>query len=1001
MKERKRMDEETKNSENEIRNEQPAENDVPAEYSEPETVEPAEDSIPAIAVQPEPIPVVKPHPVPGLYDSAVTVYVPYQPEGPTVTQLERAAKEAQAELKKQRRKDRKRLREWKKSARGKAKNLLYEIHNTDTPEQKSVLKSRYKTERRAWKKSIRELDESEKLLQKKAFKAFRKRLYRTRRNIAWAAVFAVLLGLGWTTAPFAETSRELLTMRYTADEAALELACAEGASVAERISDEGIVLLKNENSLLPLENKKINVFGADCYYIQYGGTKGGVSLFEGLERAGIAYNSDLHTMYVLAGVGENRSGILPKVEALVSGNEPNRESGTDYLTDELIESARKYSDQALVVLGSSGAEGEDADLHGLSLSDGRRALLRKLDENFEHIIVVLNTDNPQDLEEIDSFEKVDAILRMGTPGPYGCVSLGKILSGELTPSGRLTDTWAYDMLSAPAAVNFTKEENRYRYSGSGENYIQFEEGIYVGYRYYETRYADDAAGYEKAVRFPFGYGLSYTDFSWETVSFRTTPDTVIWKVRVRNTGNFAGKDVVQLYYSAPYSEDGPEKSGAVLAAYAKTDLLQPEEEQVLTLRFSIREMASFDTEEEAYVLDSGTYRIRLCRNVHDCVETKEYAAEETVVFRTDSATDAEISDRFEFADGGLTWLSRSDWTGTYPKGIANDPGIKNLKANEKAYRNPAPSAGTPAEKGANNGIKLADLKGAAYDDEQWQLFLDQFTEDELIRLFSNAGWHTEAVRRLGIPEIRMLGNSTGLKPYRTEIEAGSYPSETVTASTWNDRLAQEYGAACAGEAAAYGVKIWLAPNAGIHRTPFGGNHGSTWSEDPLLSGKMTAAAVKGAQSKGVAAVVTGFVTDSSTFDENRVVYTWMNEQALRELYLRPFEIAVKEGNAHGIMSAAAHIGYQWCGACGELLQEILRTEWGFDGFVISDTADHRFMRAGLACRNGNDLMLETGRLASERQIRRAYRNDPAGITESLRDCAHHYCYTIVNATDLF
>ena len=980
----------------------PEEADAVTENAPAAPVEVSEsDPVPAIAVSPEPAE-VKPHIVPGIYDSAVTVYVPYQPEGPTVTQLEKAAKEAKTVLKKQRKSDRRRLRNWKRDARRKAQSFISEMKDCETPEDKAILKKRYKAEKRAWHKSIKDLDESEKILQKKAFKAFRKRLTRGRRAIAWALLFAAVCGLVWVAVPVWENLGTVIPMKYSTDSETAQLARIGGAEISEAISDEGIVLLENRENFLPLQNKKVNVFGVDSYRIDTGkNAKSGISLFEGLERAGIAYNVDLHSVYLREDSEKTSPEVIQTAKKLVRQPEQKKGSGTEYLTDEIMEAARKYSDQALVVIGSDAESGKDLEAGSLTLSAGRTALLRKLDENFEHIVVVLNTAGMAELNAVDECRHVDAVIWMGVPGPYGCVSLGKILSGEINPSGRLPDTWAYEAASIPAAVNFTKDPNRYKYSETDKNYEQFEEGIYVGYRYYETRYLQDEAGYRKAVRYPFGYGIDYTDFSWETVSFRISGDSAVWRVRVTNTGDTAGKDVLQLYYSAPYTENGTEKSEAVLADYVKTDLIEPGSEQMITLRVRARDMASYSTDEEAYVLDEGAYRLSLCRNVHEPVETEEYLSEETVVFRSDEVTASEIKNRFSFADGDLTYLSRGDWIGTYPKGLANEPGSSELRANIRKYNTPEASHDPLPETDANNGIKLYDLKGLDYDDEKWSQFLDQFSLDELFGLFARAGWVSEPINRLGIPTVKMLGGTSGFVSRYTDLKAQAYPSEIVLASTWNDELAEKFGAACGAEAAAYGIQVWYAPELSIHRTPYGGNNAESWSEDPLLSGRMAANTVLGAQSKGVVAVLKGYITDSNVSGEEAGVYTWISEQALREIYLRPFEIAVKQGGAHGVMSSITHLGYKWCGACEELLKEILREEWGFEGFVTSDVVRSSYMDSALACRRGNDLMLETGLLASERNVRRAYKADPSGVAEGLRECAHNFCYTIVNYTYLF
>ena len=766
--------------------------------------------------------------------------------------------------------------------------------------------------------------------------------------------------------------------------------------------------LKNENDLLPLANKKVNIFGDDAYNFKYSGGGSGavdltncITLFQGLEMAGIEYNPELHQMYQNMGNDAENTGsnnIVAMVTSFLFGAETEDINSNEYLTADVLASAKAYSDQAIVVLSNDVVESSDSSLEALKLTPNRQELIRTVAENFEHVIILVNVGNATELGIVDEYDSIEAVVWTGIPGTQGCVSLGKVLTGEINPSGRLVDTYAYDVSSAPASENF----GDYKYENiEGMSFINYNEGIYIGYRYYETRYAGDEEGYWNAVQYPFGYGLSYTDFTWETVGFAVENESVTWEVKVTNAGDVAGKDVVQLYFCAPYIPGGIEKAAIELAAYDKTELLAPGESETLTLSFPVRDMSSYDMNAEAYVLDAGTYEIKLARNVHDIVEVKPHQVADTVVYDTDEVTGTTIENRFDYANGGLTYLSRNDWEGTYPDdSTVNYTASEELLAAVDAYNNPAPSTEEMPVTGADNGILLSDLKGLAYEDPKWEQFLDQFTYEELKTLFAEGGWHSVAIDRLGIPDTRMLDGPAGINSMMVPVSAAAYPTEMMVASTWNDDLAYQLGSYIGAEAVAYDVQVWYAPAMNLHRTAQGGRNFEYYSEDPVLSGMMAAATIRGAQEQGVMVTIKHFVMNNEETNARSGIYCWANEQSMRELYLRPFEIAVKQGGATGAMTAFTHLGYKWCGANSELLQDVLRDEWGFVGMVTTDAALAGFMDAALACVNGNDLMLEMGLADSANVVEEAYKTDPVGILLGLRECAHNLCYSILNYTNV-
>ena len=895
-----------------------------------------------------------------MLDSAVTVYAPYQPSGPSATQLKKAAKNANHALKYQRRADRRRLREWKKDARKKAKEYLYETRKSDSLERRKAAKRRFKEEKRAWKESIRTLDRSEKKLQQKAYKAFQRRLSRTRRTVSLLLIAALLTVMCLVAVPAVQNTVSIMSLSYSDRGNAADTIHTEALNTAEAVSDEGIVLLKNENNLLPLENKRINLIGEDAYNINYGGDcADAVGIYDALSAAGFSLNSRLQALY----------------------SSSDSESGSAELTEELLEDSVEFSNQAIVVIGG------DVDAE-------RRGLVKRVAAAFEHVVLIISSPDTPALGSLTELDSIESILWLGIPGEQGCVSLAKIFAGTLNPSGRLPDIWAYSTSSAPSTVSTAVK------SGSGSSSVSYKEGIYVGYRYYETRYADDEASYSKNVLYPFGYGLSLTTFEWETVSFKVISGTVRWRVKVTNTGKTPGKDVLQLYYTPPYEEGGSEKSAVNLAAYTKTKLIEPGESSVVMLSFDVSDMASFDVNKRAYVLDAGTYEISLRRNSHDMVEKKEYTAEET--------TAGDTKEPFlDFAVGNAGTLSRSDWTGTYPVAAGQEKISKTIKKAVKEYNklpdSDAADAAVP-ETGANNGIKLPELKGLDYSDGKWELFLDQFTTEELISFYTGTGFSTDAINRLGIPEIKMLGSTSGLElPFSKikNIDFVVYPSETMLAATFNDELAEAFGRSVGLEAGDCGVQVWYAPCITLHRLPDDDDNYKSFSEDPLLSGKMAAAVISGAAENRLICAPTGFL-----FGENSQYtdYTWVDEQTLRELYLKPYEIAVKEGGALGIMTSSSNIGYKWCGASDELLKNILRDEWGFNGFVVSDRVVAKNMKSASALFSGTELMSETGLFNifnGEGSVRRVCSAAPAAAEEALRTCAHDWYYAIVNNSNIY
>ncbi|MFV0372803.1 glycoside hydrolase family 3 N-terminal domain-containing protein [Microbacterium sp.] len=466
---------------------------------------------------------------------------------------------------------------------------------------------------------------------------------------------------------------------------------------------------------------------------------------------------------------------------------------------------------------------------------------------------------------------------------------------------------------------------------------------------------------------------------------------------VTNTGEVGGKQVVQVYFSAPYTPGGIEKSAIELAGYAKTALLDPGATETLTVTFALRDMASWDRSGAGhYVLEQGTYDVVVADDVHTPLHTFPVEVADEVVYDTDADTGASVMNRFGYAGDGLTTLSRDDWEGTYP-----DSADLDLEASDEllATMDPqiAPVAGAAPTYGAANGLVLADLAGLAYDDPQWDLFLDQLTVDEQIALFTHGAYKTEAVDRLGIPSTILLDGPAGLNYLFGDLGAASFATQVVVASTWNDDLAYDLGEAVGAEANAYGVQGWYAPGMNLHRTAMGGRNFEYFSEDPLLSGTMSAAMVSGAQSRGVLTFMKHFVLNEQEINARAPgVNVFVDEQALRELYLRPFEITVKEGDVTGAMSSFINVGGRWAGGNEQLLQDVLRGEWGFDGLVTTDAVLGGFMDPALAVRYGNDLMLAMLPTSAANATKDALADDPAGAGAGLRDRVHTLLYAVLS-----
>ena len=763
------------------------------------------------------------------------------------------------------------------------------------------------------------------------------------------------------------------------------------------------------------------------------------------------------------------------------------EGAKDYAT--LEESYADYSDAAIVVISRSGGEGYDLPTtsyttitvndrnpiegvangtylsgpvqgrtdpteHYLELDDNEKDLLRHVTENFDKVILVVNAANAMELGFVESgeFGDIDAALMIGFPGDKGFEALGQILAGEVNPSGRTVDTYAADFTADPTYANFAAN-NVYSYAGlptsedsaiaaitggayghrffneAGEvtegELVEYEEGIYMGYRYWETRgYTEGGTWYADHVVYPFGYGLSYTTFS-KTVEWGNTTITkdgkVEIKVTVTNTGSVAGKETVSLYYSAPYTTGEIEKAHVVLGDFAKTDLLQPGESDTVTLVIKAKDMASYDWNDAngngiySYELEAGNYTLYVGGDSHVWADANASKQVFTVAEDYEYAHDEDKNDN-RFAEvneyitsGNMTVMSRADFAGTFPKAPTVEERTKD--ADFLSYLTPL----TTEEKNADDvnqpwyvapenmptyraadealpadAIMLIDLYGKSLDDPMWDAYLDQFTIEQYAYLVTNGSFHAGNIEELGIPQVVTPDGSTGIVPRGGNYRGVTYASYNILAGTYNVDLMLRLGETWGEEG------LWTdnggiyAPATNTHRSPFAGRNFEYFSEDGTLAGKIVAQVVKGMQSKGMLPLTKHFgLNDQET--DREMVTTWATEQAAREIYFKSFEYAVVEGGSMGIMSAYNCIGTTWAGAHYGLLTELLRGEWGFEGAVISDWGQ-TWMDEDEMIRGGGDYLLADGR-----QVDLSEEGLTATQVTALRNAAKHICNYVLNS----
>jgi beta-glucosidase len=812
----------------------------------------------------------------------------------------------------------------------------------------------------------------------------------------------------------------------------------KATELCTRIAEEGIVLLKNEANLLPLKaDSNLNVFGWASTNPCYGGTGSGslsdayetVSLLQGLEDAGFKLNTGLTDFYAAYRGDRPNVGMWEQDWTLP---EPVKES----YTSELMADAKAFSDTALIVITRVGGEGADlptdvsavtytdnsaeykdfeAGEHYLQLSSTEKDMVDLVCSNFDNVVLVYNGANAMELGFVNDYSQIRSAIWCPGTGQSGFEALGEIVSGSVNPSGKTSDTFAADLTATPHYNNFGSfiYDNMNEFAGKafkGEatypSFINYVEGIYVGYRFYETAAEEGLIDYSKTVLYPFGYGMSYTSFSQEMGNLTEADGTISFDVTVTNTGDKAGKDVVEVYYNPPYTNGGIEKASANLIAFDKTDLLEPGQSQTIAVSFQAEDMASYDAAGKGvYVLEAGDYKISIRSDSHNVIKEQIYsAASETVYDETNprSSDKAAAENRFADAKGEPTYLSRADGFANYKEATAKPATLtmpdkyKDTFVNNSNYD---PAAHNSAEDmkpvtGAKNGLSLASMRGLDYDDPQWEKLLDQLTVGEMDSMVAIGGYQTSAAKSVDKVGTVDCDGPASINNNFTGTGSIGFPSAVLIASTWNRDIAEKFGESIGKMADEMKVSGWYAPAMNTHRSAFAGRNFEYYSEDGILAGKMAASAIMGAERHGVYAYMKHFALNDQETNRTNMLCTWTGEQAIREIYLRPFEIAVKEGGAKAVMSAFNYIGTEYAGASDALLNKVLRDEWGFNGFVLTDYfGGYGYQNADQEIRNGNDAML----VAYDTETNHVKDTSSATSLLAMRKASKNIMYTVVNS----
>ena len=837
-------------------------------------------------------------------------------------------------------------------------------------------------------------------------------------------------------------------------------AAAEAEKNVVTIQEEGTVLLKNTNNSLPLKAKdgeekiKVNIFGSCAYGLFYGNggsgsfqTDGRVTAFprnalkleKALQDEGVEINNNLFNM--VKNYYRNKSVSIAEstydiqcgfnkynYSEIVSSKAPYdyeppvsayKQTFSELGGKSLLEDAKEFSDTAIFCITRRGSEDEDMNIGDLQLKSGEIATIELLEENFENVVILLNVPTVIEARFLDR-ATIDSAIYMGHPGLTGTKAIAEIMTGKINPSGHLVDTWPYDVKSAPSYQNFGNDTTLSHTGASRGKFTDYLEGIYVGYRYYTTRGMvdrDNGYIYEDEVQFSFGHGLSYTAFDKSITDFTVnkSKQTITAVVEVKNTGDVAGKDVIQLYTHAPYYPGGIEKAYYSLSAFAKTNLLQPGASEKYKLEFSFRDIASWSTENGYYVLEKGDYEISLRENVWDlAVTATENANERTfnlssdVEFKKSYQTNKAYKNIFQDVEYGagaepIQYLSRNNFEGTF---------TKNADINRTAVdgKFPGGSSNTASgtsfsfqdnqidevlpEQGVDNGLTLADLRDADWDDDRWEDLISQMSINDMERLIEFGGFKTSAISSIGKDETKDYDG-----PSSAYHSGTGHPSEVTLACSWSTDVARLMGESIGREGASRGLTGWYAPGINTHRSPFGGRNFEYYSEDPLIAGQMAGHTDQGCRKYGVYSYAKHFICNDQE-NSRAGVFVWASEQSIREIYARGFEIYVDLGGI-GIMSSFNCLGSWWAGASKPLLTTLLREEWGFHGVVVTDYAGSDYMACNIGLRAGNDLWLTPSDLSSSIDPGAVYKATPHDATILFRRACKNILYACAHSNNVW
>lgn len=825
--------------------------------------------------------------------------------------------------------------------------------------------------------------------------------------------------------------------------------------LAKEVQSEAITMLKNDDSNLPLSNKKVNVFGWGSTNPVYGGTGSGsmsdqydtVSLLDGMKEAGLETNADLSKLYT------DYRADRPVV-AMWSQDWTLPEVPADQYSDSLLSDAKSFSDEAVVVLTRVGGEGADLPTnmkaktityknnskdyddfqdgeHFLQLSKTERDMIDLVTKNFDKVTLVYNGANAFQFDFLSNYPQIKSVLWCPPAGQTVFSALGDVLAGETNPSGKTSDTFVKDLTKTPVFNNtdgaaaassssvgtdgafvydnvddlaatytaFTGRENTVLPS-----FVNYVEGIYVGYKFYETAADEGLINYDDTVIYPFGYGLSYTSFEQKMGDVSHKDGKVTFDVTVTNTGDTAGKDVVEVYYNPPYTDGGIEKASKNLVAFEKTGKLEPGASETVKIEFDDDDMASYDNKNaKAWVLEKGDYDISIQSDSHHVIDSEKINVADTITYDSESNTHNDdqtvATNQFDYAAGDVTYLSRANHFANYVEATAAPTNFSMSDEVKAAFTNNGNYDPTKYDDdsdempttGAKNGLRLADMYGKDYDDADWEKLLDQLTFDDMDNLIANGGYGTPAVSSVGKIQLTDADGPASLNNNFTGVGSIGFPASTAFACTWNKDLAKQFGEMIGDMAHDMHVAGWYAPAMNIHRGAFSGRTFEYFSEDSLLSGVMASNEIAGAKEKGVYFFMKHFALNDQETNRSNMVCTWADEQAIREIYLKPFEMSVKEGGAQAVMSSFNYIGYTYAGASSNLLNTVLRDEWGFKGFVLTDySGGYGYQNGDQEIRNGNDSMLATTKITNH------ITDKSATSVKAMRTAAHNILYTAAN-----